>query len=84
MLDLVPLLSVFFGTRVLIYVFSKQMGRLVRILKGEWAKSKDGVWNFVQDHQELGVEIWASDSESLKDFLDFVGRDTIFASKHLL
>lgn len=48
------------------------MGRLVRLYKGQWSKSQQGVWSFNQDHTVTVQDILVKVNESIETLLNLV------------
>ncbi|CAG7874564.1 unnamed protein product [Brassica rapa] len=48
------------------------MARLVRVFKGQWFKSQDGVWRFDQDPTMTGRDILIANTEHLETLKDLV------------
>nr|ABD65617.1 hypothetical protein 23.t00035 [Brassica oleracea] len=46
------------------------MGRLVRLYKGQWSKSQQGVWSFNQDHTVTVQDILVKVNESIETLLN--------------
>ncbi|VVB01252.1 unnamed protein product [Arabis nemorensis] len=50
------------------------MGRLVRILKGDWIKGDYAKWEFRSDPSDLGYGITVSDTENYDTLGKVIGR----------
>lgn len=48
------------------------MARLVRVFKGQWFKSQEGVWKFEQDRTITGRDLLVANTERLEPLKDLV------------